>query len=183
MSEIADRYRRLTADFAAAIEAVPADRWSAPTPCEGWTALDLVQHVVDSQSIMRSMIGREPTGAPPAADDPLASFRSATAVVQADLDDPAIAETPFTGLMGETTYEAAIDRFANTDLVVHRWDLARATGGDERLDAADVERVVEVTAGFDEQMMRSPGVFGPEVAVPDGADAQTKMLGILGRRA
>ena len=36
-----------------------------------------------------------------------------------------------TGFFGETTFESAIDRFANFDLVVHRWDLARATGGDD----------------------------------------------------
>jgi uncharacterized protein (TIGR03086 family) len=182
MSEIADRYRRLSGHFADVIAAVPADRWSSPSPCEGWTALDVVQHVVDTQSLFLEMVGREPTGAPPAADDPAAAWQAASAVTQDNLDDPARAGTTFQGFMGETTYEAAIDRFANVDLVVHAWDLARATGGDERIAPEDIERVQEIAAGFGE-MLHSPGVCGPEVAVSDHADAQTKLLAMLGRKA
>jgi uncharacterized protein (TIGR03086 family) len=182
MSEISDRYRRLSSEFADVIAAVPADRWSSPSPCEDWTALEVVQHVVDTQSLFRGFIGKDPTGAPPAADDPLAAFRTATEVVQADLEDPETASTAFQGFLGETTYEAAIDRFANTDLVVHRWDLAKATGGDEHIDAVDIERVCAVAEGLGETM-RSPGAFGPELPVAEDADAQTKMLANLGRRA
>lgn len=182
MTEISDRYRRLSRQFADTIAAVPADRWSSPSPCADWTALDVVQHVVDTRSLFRSFIGLDPTGAPPAADDPLAAFASATAVMQADLEDSAIATTAFQGFAGETTYEHAVDRFVNMDLVVHRWDLARATGVDETLDAEDVARV-RITAEAMGDALRSPGACGPALPVPDGADDQTRMLAFLGRRA
>src|SRR5690606_40505201 len=39
MADIAERYDRLAADFAATIAAVPDDRWGAPSPCEGWTEI------------------------------------------------------------------------------------------------------------------------------------------------
>jgi uncharacterized protein (TIGR03086 family) len=182
MSEISDRYRRLTEQFASTIAAVPPDRWSSPTPCEDWNAVELVQHVVDTQSLFRTFVGNGPTGAPPAAEDPLASFRAATAVVQADLDDPAVAGTEFEGMFGTQTFEQAVDRFANMDLVVHRWDLARATGGDERIDDEDVRRVLDAVAGFGDNLRR-PGVCGPEVEVGPDADEQTRLLAILGRRA
>jgi uncharacterized protein (TIGR03086 family) len=182
MSEISDRYRRLSAQFADTIAAVPAEKWSAPSPCEDWTAVEIVQHVVDTRSLFRSFIGLDPTGAPPAADDPLAAFTTATAVMQADLDDPAIATTSFQGFAGETTYEQAVDRFANVDLVVHRWDVAHATGVDETIDPEDVEYVRGVVEGFGD-MLRGPGVCGPEVPVPDDADDQTRLLAFLGRRA
>lgn len=48
MSDIAARHARLAADFRAAAAAVPPDRWGAPSPCEGWTAHDVVTHVVDA---------------------------------------------------------------------------------------------------------------------------------------
>ena len=182
VSEVSDRYRRLAARFADLIAAVPPDRWSSPSPCEGWTALDLVQHVVDTQSLFLGLVGREPTGAPPAADGPLAAWQAASAVIQADLDDPERATATFEGFFGQTTFEAAIDRFVNFDLVVHGWDLARATGGDERIDPADVARVHAGTEGFADTL-RSPGVCGPEVPVDDDADEQTRLLAILGRRA
>jgi uncharacterized protein (TIGR03086 family) len=182
MSEVSDRYRRLSAAFADTIAAVPADRWSSPSPCEEWTALDVVQHVVDTQSLFRGFIGLDPTGAPPAADDPLAAFRAASAVVQGDLDDPEIATKSFQGFAGETTYEAAVDRFANMDLVVHRWDLAKATGGDERIDDGDVARIAAAAEEMGD-MLRSPGACGPAITVADDADDQTRLLAFLGRRA
>jgi uncharacterized protein (TIGR03086 family) len=182
MSEISDRYRRLSAKFADTIAAVPPDRWSSPSPCEDWTALDIVQHVVDTRSMFRGLIGLDPTGAPPAADDPMAAFQAATAVVQRDLDDPEIATTSFQGFAGETTYEAAVDRFVNMDLVVHRWDLAKATGGDEHIDDEDVARIAAAAEEMGD-MLRSPGACGPAITVADDADDQTRLLAFLGRQA
>lgn len=46
---IADRFRRLATSFATVIESVPADRWDAATPCEGWTVADVVDHVATTQ--------------------------------------------------------------------------------------------------------------------------------------
>jgi hypothetical protein len=69
----------------------------------------------------------------------------------------------------------------NTDLVVHGWDLARATGQDEQLDPAEVRRVLEATAGMG-ALIRGGGAFGPPVEVPEDADEQTRMLAHLGPR-
>ena len=51
MTETSQRYARLADAFAAKIAAVPDDRWACPSPCEGWTARDVVRHVIDSQEI------------------------------------------------------------------------------------------------------------------------------------
>jgi len=182
MSEIADRYRRLSTEFADRIAAVPPDRWASPSPCDDWTALELVQHVVDTQSMFLGLVGRDPTGAPPVADDPAAAWKAASAVVQADLDDPERAGVTFQGFFGESTFEQAVDRFVNFDLVVHRWDLARATGGDERIDPEDVEHVMAAVAGFGDAL-RTQGVCGPEVEAADDADPSVRMLAFLGRTA
>ena len=66
------------------------------------------------------------------------------------------------------------------DIVVHGWDLARATGGDERLDPVVVDAVA---AWFDanEAAYRAAGAVGPAVEVPDGADAQDRLLARFGR--
>ena len=90
--------------------------------------------------------------------------------------------TEFDGMTGRSTFEAAVDRFLNMDLVVHGWDLARAAGLDDEIDPADVARVNETAKGFGEGM-RSPRAFGPAVEPPSDADDQTKMLAFLGRRA
>ena len=59
MSEISDRYRRLSQAFADTVAAVPDDRWENPSPCEDWTARDVVRHVVQTPGIFWGMIGRE----------------------------------------------------------------------------------------------------------------------------
>ncbi len=75
-----------------------------------------------------------------------------------------------------------IGRFVCMDLLVHTWDLARAVGADERLDEDAVQRAYEVLEPMDD-MIRRPGVFGPRLEPPDGADVQTQFLYFLGRRA
>ena len=65
----------------------------------------------------------------------MGAFRQVTDAVQAGLDDPAVAGREFDSPMGPQTFEGAVSQFLCGDLVVHQWDLARATGQDETLDA------------------------------------------------
>ena len=71
MSEISDRYRRLSATFADKIAAVPPDRWAAATPCTEWSARDLVRHVVETPGMFFGLVGRELRPGPSMDDDPL----------------------------------------------------------------------------------------------------------------
>ena len=68
------------------------------------------------------------------------------------------------------------------DVLLHGWDLARAIGADETLPAAAVEAVHMGLARVPEPMLRSPGMFGPEIEVADDASAQDKMLAFAGRQ-
>ncbi|QBI18578.1 TIGR03086 family protein [Egibacter rhizosphaerae] len=182
MSEIADRYARLADAFAGTVAGVPADRWANPSPCEGWTARDVVQHVVDAHAMQLGFVGRDLGDVPSVDEDPLGAVRGAKAAVHTDLTDPARATTPLQGLAGETTFEQSVDAFLSFDLVVHRWDLARATGLEERIDTDDVRWAADAAASFGE-LIRSDGVCGPELTPPPGADEQTRLLAYLGRHA
>jgi hypothetical protein len=68
------------------------------------------------------------------------------------------------------------------DTHIHTWDLARAVGGDERLDPGVVRLAWEMLQPMDARI-RQPGVFGPKLDPPAGADEPTRLLYILGRRA
>jgi uncharacterized protein (TIGR03086 family) len=181
MSEISDRYRRLSDAVAATVAAVPEDRWGDPSPCPGWTARDVAGHLVATQGMFLGFIGDTMPPGPSVDDDPAAAWDHARAAVQQRLDDPERAATAFTGLLGDTTFEAAADRFLGTDLVVHRWDLATAAGLEVELDPADMAQVRARMAGL-ESSLRS-GAFGPELDAPEGADEQTRFLAWAGRRA
>jgi uncharacterized protein (TIGR03086 family) len=181
MSEIADRYRRLSDDVATTIAAVPADRWGQPSPCPDWTAREVVAHLVDTQSMFLGFVGRELPAWPSVEDDPAAAWDHVRSEIQAGLDDPDRAAATFDGITGPTTFEQSVDRFLNTDLVLHRWDLAQATGQDITLDPADMAHARESMADL-EPGLRTPGAFGPELEPPDGADEQTAFLAWAGRR-
>jgi len=183
LNDIADRYRRLSTRFTDLVEAVPDDRWNRPSPCPEWTAKDVFHHIVttEAEHLQRmEMDLPEPIdGVEPHAAWPIVRDR-----VQRALDTPEEAEHGYDGMLGHTTFAASIDRFYSMDLVVHAWDLARATGlkAFEQIPADEIEPVRRAADSFGENM-RLPGVFGPEVPVSDDADEQTKLLGLLGRDA
>jgi uncharacterized protein (TIGR03086 family) len=178
---IADRYRRVAAGFTQRVEAVPADAWDRQSPCPDWTARDVIGHIAGSSAMFLGFVGRPAPEAADAADDPLGAWTAARDAIQAALDDPAVAATEYDGLMGRTTLAESTDRFLTADLVLHGWDIAVATGGDTSIDQAEASRILGELGGVPDEMLRSPGAFGPRVEVPDDADDADKLLGLAGR--
>lgn len=182
MTDIADRYRTLADAFEAKVVAVRPEEWSNPTPCSEWTVRELVGHVVDVHGMMLKPLPTARREAPSVDDDPVAAFRSARADLQRVLDDPATADTEYDGMFGRTKVSATVDQFMGFDLVVHGWDLARATGQDETIDDAEIERIAAFVERLGTTTMQENGVTGPEVPVPDDAPARDRVLGQLGRQ-
>ena len=180
MNAVADRYRTLADAFEERIRAVAPDDWSNQSPCEAWTARELVGHVVGVHGMMLGSIGRELSPAASVDEDPLAAFQAARADVQAVLDDPELARTEYDGLFGRTEISATVDRFLGFDLVVHGWDLARATGQDEKIAPDEVERVWADVQELGDNI-RQKGVCGDAVEISDEAPLQDRLLAYLGR--
>jgi uncharacterized protein (TIGR03086 family) len=181
MTEIADRYRRLTAAFTHKVDGIRDDQWTASTPCPDWTVRDLVRHVFDTQGMFEGFVGRDLGEIPAFDDDPKAAWAAARDKVQADLDNPENAQAEYDGLSGRSTFEKAVDGFLCFDQVIHGWDLARATGQDEQIAPDELKRIAADVEGMGD-MLRSPGVCGPAVEPPPDADEQTRLLCTLGRR-
>jgi uncharacterized protein (TIGR03086 family) len=179
MSEDADRYARVSRGFTARLQGVASDQWTLPTPCEEWTVRDLVVHVIDTQRRVLGLLGAPVTAADPEGDL-LAQWNEATAALLDAVSDPARADTEVQAFAGPTSFHELVGGLACSDTVVHTWDLARATGQSEALDAGAVEHCHGVIAGFG-QAMRRPGGFGPPLDCPADADAQRKFLLFAGR--
>jgi uncharacterized protein (TIGR03086 family) len=175
VTEVGDRYRRRADAFAALIEGTSAAaRWSEPSPCEGWSALDVVAHVVDySAQVLRERAGVADVPAFAGFDDPGDAFKAVRAAVERVLDD---AEPP-----GDVA--RYVDLAVSLDLPQHGWDLAVATGQDTTMDANDVEFLWR-SLSRDRRVwewQRENGWYGPPVPVPDDAPLQDRVLGLLGR--
>jgi uncharacterized protein (TIGR03086 family) len=180
MSSRSDRYRRLAQALADKIRSVPEERWPSPSPCPGWTARDVVRHLVQTQGMFAGFVGLTLEPGPDVDSDPVGAWASASSQLQACLDDPDTAERQFQGFSGATTLAEAVDLFLCFDLNVHGWDLSRAAGLDDRIDPAELDRLWESVEAFGDQI-RSDGAFGPPVNVPAGAPEQDKLLAHLGR--
>jgi uncharacterized protein (TIGR03086 family) len=195
MSDIAERYDRLAAGFLARITATPADRWDATSPCAGWTARDVVAHVVNGhRGILAGVLGTAPkaahgvgvsrmSGTPHIAPDAdlAAAFAECRADLLAVLADPHLAGKPMPSPLGVVPVEAAVDAIGALELLVHTWDLARAVGGDERLDPDAVVHTYRLLEPH-YAALQATGAFQPRVTPPDGADPQTRFLCFAGRR-
>jgi uncharacterized protein (TIGR03086 family) len=176
----AERFRRIAGGFTDRVEHVPAGAWSNPAPCQGWTARDVVGHLVGWVPHAIGQAGVE-FAAVSVDADPAVAWASLVATLQSCLDDPEVAGREFdAGPPGRLTVERAIDMLVTGDVLIHTWDLARATGLDERLDAGLVHSMLEGMQPLDE-MLRSSGHFGPKVIVADGADEQAQLIAFTGR--
>jgi uncharacterized protein (TIGR03086 family) len=183
MTDIADRYRKVAGRFTRTAAAVPPTAWENLSPCEGWTARDVVRHLVEwFPPFLRDGAGIELPSGPSADVDPLGAWQALDGGVQAVLDDPATEGRAFSHpVAGEHALGDAIAMFFLGDVLVHTWDLARATGLDETLDPDEVATMLAGAEPFDE-VLRSSGQYGPRVAVPADADAQTKLIAVMGRQ-
>ncbi len=70
---------------------------------------------------------------------------------------------------------------AFSDQLLHGWDLARATGQDATMPAGLPDAAYELLHGRFSDDERQ-GVFKPEVAVPEGASPQDRLLAYTGRQ-
>ena len=181
-NDIADRYRRVAHAFTERVRAVPPDGWERPAPCEGWVARDVVRHLVEWVPAFFGDAGGPAFPERSVDDDPLGAWCALSDAIQAALDDPTTAAAPIAHpRAGEHRLDDAIATFVLGDVLVHTWDLARACGLDEALDAGEVRRLLDGMEPLDE-VLRSSGQFGPRVPVPDDADEQTRLIAFTGRQ-
>jgi uncharacterized protein (TIGR03086 family) len=181
MEPVADRYRRLSTLMTERIAGVPDHAWSDPTPCEDWTVRDLVAHLVDVHGRFQGLVGRSLVDHPSVDHDPLGAWVAVRDQMQSDLEDPARVDEEYDGLTGRSTFGASVDGFIGFDLVVHRWDLARATGQDDTIAAQDVQQVQEMVDRMAPLMLEN-GVIARQLDPGPDATPQQRLLGALGRQ-
>jgi uncharacterized protein (TIGR03086 family) len=175
VSDVAARWRKVADAFQDRIDGVPDGGWEQPAPCEGWVARDVVTHLEWVPGFFDDW-GIE---FPERPDDPAQAWRVVDDTIQAGLSDATVAAVEHDTPVGRMTFAEAVDTFVLGDVLVHTWDLARATGQDEALDPDEVHHTYVRMQPADE-MIRGEH-FGPKVAVPDDADEQTKLLAFVGR--
>jgi uncharacterized protein (TIGR03086 family) len=164
------------------VDGVPAGGWDRPAPPAGWVARDVVRHLVEwMPGLFLGSAGLPLPDFPMVEEHPAAAWHELDRAVQAALDDPRTAALPTDTRAGKMTLEELVARTGLMDLLVHAWDLARATGQDESLDPDEVHTFLVGIEPWG-AALRSSGHFAARVAVADDADEQTRLIAFTGRR-
>ncbi|MGV9613777.1 TIGR03086 family metal-binding protein [Nocardia xishanensis] len=183
-----------TFDFepaATALETVVAgisdDQLHAPTPCEGSTVAALLDHVLALTEAFRQAATKESVGrsTPPAVGRDSKLPEDWRTRIQAQLKELVAAWREPGAWEGETeaggVTEAALVMavIALDEVVVHGWDLARATG--QPFTCAESHAAILFDFLRETPTTGTPGLFGPVVEVPADAPLLDRVIGLTGR--
>jgi uncharacterized protein (TIGR03086 family) len=186
--DLLDLHRRAVAEFGRRLDEVGDDQWSLSTPCTDWDVRDLVNHVAGENAWVRPMLEEqtiEEVGGRLDGDilgaDPRAAWKEYSSEALAAADRPGALQATVHASFGDISGEDYLTQ-VTSDYAIHMWDLARAVGGDEKVDPELVDFAYEYFNKVAE-LYRAGAAFGDQVQVPADADTQTKLLALTGRRA
>jgi uncharacterized protein (TIGR03086 family) len=179
MSEAIDQWDTAADAFTATVDAVGEGQWDLPTPCAEWNVRQLVAHAVDAQRNLPRGVGAGDEIETPLGDDPKAAWRTVRAAARTAMTAPGALDKTVKMPFGEMPASQAFG-IPLGDMLIHTWDIARAIGADEKLPADVVAGTYEALKPID-ALLRGPGVMGPKVEPPAGADLQTEFLCFTGR--
>ncbi len=189
--ESTDRLGQALDATGAIIAGIREDQWSNATPCPAWNVRTLANHlVVGNRMFARTLRGEPP---PPweelrrlhdtdqLGENPRESYRGAGAELLAAFSEPDVLERIFQAPIG-TVPGIVLFHLRLTELLVHGWDLAHATGQRPVFpEGLAVEALAFSSGASAPEVPRTGHPFGPIQTVSDDAPAIDRLAAYLGR--
>jgi uncharacterized protein (TIGR03086 family) len=176
------------AQAARAVSAAPdgKSQLDGPTPCRDWDLRTLLNHTIlwtsysaerraHGESVAEELMKKDFTAEPGYQADYVAQIDKA---VQA-WSDPKAWEGDI-GVMGDATPAADVAAMLIMEMVLHGWDVAKATSQEYACDAAVAALLLDTVQAQGELFRKYQG-FADVVTVPDDAPAFDRALGLSGR--
>ncbi|MCH7737218.1 MAG: TIGR03086 family protein [Chloroflexi bacterium] len=190
-SDPIELYEAAVQGFRQTLSGVKPDQMQGSTPCTEWTVQNLIVHNLKvfgfAEGVLQENItvnSMEVGGAIPGGDS-VKALDDGVAKVLEILKAAGSADTGISTPFGDMTRGQFMIN-PTWDLLVHRWDLAKATGQNTELDQGLVEYVYNMLSpmadGMREMEFGGQHIVGARVAVPDSASLQDKLLGAFGRQ-
>jgi len=170
------------------VDGIREQQWHASTPCSEWDVKQVVNHIIGEnmwaaellQGKTIDQVGNRLDG-DLAGDQPAAAYRDSVAAAGAAATAPGAMEVTCHLSFGDFSGADYCQQLF-TDLLVHGWDIAKATGQNTTLEPELVSTCLPIAQQLTSQW-RSAGVFGEELTTAPGADPQTRLLALFGRQA
>ncbi|HLQ31768.1 MAG TPA: TIGR03086 family metal-binding protein [Chloroflexota bacterium] len=183
-----DLYVRAMASTQRYMDGVGDDQWHAPTPCSEWDVAQIANHLIGENlwaaELLRGktieQVGNRLDG-DLTGNQPARAYRDSVAAASAAATASGSMEVICHLSFGDFSGADYCSQLF-MDLLIHGWDVAKATGQDTKLDPRLVGACLPIAQQLTSQW-RSAGVFGEDLPVAADADAQTKLLALFGRGA
>lgn len=184
--DIATLHRQALEATRTYVAGVADDQWGMPTPCDGWTVHELLNHIV-AGNLWAAELGRGRSiadiGSALDGDmlgtDPVAAYDRSAESAAATFEAPGALDSPCAVSYGPVPGSVyAGHRFI--DVLVHGWDLAAATRQATDLDPQLVDACWEVLRP-QLSMLQASGAFGVARDVLTDDSPQDSLLAALGR--
>ena len=170
-----------TAKLVANLEATQLD---APSPCAGWDTRAMLNHLLGATWMFTLVNQGRPAGEDAGdviGDDPSLAVAAAAKENLASWRQPGAFEGDRAYPFGPFPADGAA-LINLEEVVVHNWDLAKATGQELRIDADVAQMVYEFCQSLPLDDFCAHGAFGPEVAVSESAPLPAPLVALLGRQ-
>jgi uncharacterized protein (TIGR03086 family) len=168
------------------VAAVKPDQLAGATPCAEWDVRALLNHTIggvhmfddaaQEKEFDMSRFGKDMVGT-----DPADSYAAGAAKLKETLRQPGVLDRTWTMPFGATPGQIAIG-IAAVEALQHGWDVAKATGQQFEFDPELGESAMATARMMPPDIVRQPGVFGPEVDCPSGAPLEDRLAAFLGRQ-
>ena len=162
---------------------VKPEQLADPTPCTEWTVRELMNHVVGGTRQFASMM----TGGGPIdrsqdflGTDPAGAFQGSVAQLRELFAAEGALERPAPTPFGERPGIVLLEMRVN-EMMVHGWDLAKATGQSTDLDPELAGECLEAFRAL-RASGRGKGMFDDEQPAPAGATTADQLAAAAGRR-
>ncbi|MFM2076575.1 MAG: hypothetical protein RJA49_465 [Actinomycetota bacterium] len=173
-----------TDEFGRRLAVVDQDGWTGATPCSDWDVHYLSAHVIGGNRFAVLILGgmrasdaiEEVMSSPQLGDDPLTAWAT-TSAAQLDAFKATPSERRVDHPLGQITCRVFLE-FRVFDVTLHAWDLARAIGASEQLDADLVDTVLGVVENGPAGMGFGITALGE---TDDTASPQSRLLALTGR--
>jgi len=179
-----DVFDRIQTDVTARIAAVQPSQFADPTPCGEWDVRAVLNHLIEINAQYAAIAdGTEPPpdGLDHVGDDHVAAYIAARDIARRVFTRPGMLDQPYTFPWGDEP-GSSIVRHVGNELLIHGWDLSRATGQSTDLVPEDVPAsLARWRAWFGDAPRPEGGAFGPERTALDGSPSADHLAAYLGR--
>jgi uncharacterized protein (TIGR03086 family) len=168
------------------VSGVKPDQLGDATPCADWDVNALLNHTISVVMMFdKAARGAEFDGSHFANDnvgrDAGASYAAAAAKLHEAVGAPGVIDATWNMPFGAVPGSAALG-FATAEVAQHGWDVAKATGQKPDFDPEVSEVAWAAIQAAPAELVRNPGVFGPESDCPESAPLHDRLAAFVGRK-